>query len=301
MHSGIHPKVHVIHENSEWIGPFADAFDSLGVPWEEWFLDNGVLDLDSPPPRGVFYSRMSASSHTRGHVNSKDYTRSVLSWLESHGRTVVNGRRVVELEMSKIDQHVALRAAGFDVPETVAVVGTDDLLVEAKGMDLPFITKHNQGGKGLGVRRFDEHETFADHLAGPDFETPVDGITLLQEYVEPAAGFVTRVEIVGGEFLYALRADTRLGFELCPADECDVADGGLFHWRDGYDDPIVHRYLEFARRWGIGIAGFEHIETADGRTVTYDINTNTNYNPVVEAQASKSGPAAVARYLSSLL
>lgn len=295
------PKVHVIHENADWIGPFADAFEAEGVPWAEWFLDDGVLDLDVPPPKGVFYSRMSASAHTRGHVNSKDYTRSVLSWLESHGRTVVNGRRVVELEMSKVDQHTALRAMGFDVPRTVAVVGRGDLPLEAKAFDLPFITKHNQGGKGLGVRRFDSHEDFAAYVDGPEFEEPVDGITLLQEYVEPAEGFVTRVELVGGEFLYALTADTRLGFELCPADECDVPDGGLFHWREGYDDPIVHRYLEFARRWGIGIAGFENIETADGRTVTYDINTNTNYNPVVEAEAARSGPRAVARYLGSLL
>jgi hypothetical protein len=203
--------------------------------------------------------------------------------------------------MSKVDQHTALRAAGFDVPHTVAVVGRGDLVVEAKALESPFITKHNQGGKGLGVRRFDRHEDFSDYVEGPDFEAPVDGIILLQEYVEPAGGFVTRVELVGGEFLYALSADTRLGFELCPADECDLPDGGLFHWREGYDDPIVHRYLEFARRWDIGIAGFENIETADGRTVTYDINTNTNYNPVVEAEAARSGPQAVARYLGSLL
>jgi hypothetical protein len=295
------PKVHVIHENSDWIGPFADAFEDQGIPWEEWFLDDGVLDLDSLPPKGVFYSRMSASAHSRGHTNSKDYTRAVLSWLESHGRTVVNGRRVVEMEMSKIDQHTALRAAGFDVPRTVAVVGGEDLLVEAKGFDLPFITKHNQGGKGLGVRRFDSYEDFSRYIDGEAFELPVDGITLIQEYVEPKAGFVTRVELVGGEFLYALTADTRLGFELCPADECDVPDGGLFHWREGYDDPIVHRYLEFARRWDIGIAGFENIETADGRTVTYDVNTNTNYNPVVDAESGRSGPTAVAHYLGSLL
>lgn len=295
------PTVHVIHENPEWLGPFAAAFEAEGIPFQEWFLDTGVLDLDSPPPSGVFYSRMSASAHTRGHSSSKDYTRSVLSWLESHQRTVVNGRRVLELEMSKIDQHAALRAAGFDVPRTVAVIGRDALPVEAKAFDLPFITKHNQGGKGLGVRRFDTHEDFAAYVEGPDFEEPVDGITLLQEYLEPSGGFITRVELVGGEFLYALRADTRLGFQLCPADECDVPDGGLFHWREGYDDPVIGRYADFARSWGIGIAGFENIETTDGRLVTYDINTNTNYNPVVEAEAKTSGPRAVARYLGSLL
>lgn len=36
---------------------------------------------------------------------------------------------------------------------------------------------------------------------------------------------------------------------------------------------------------------------ADGRRVTYDVNTCTNSNPDVEAIAAKSGPAEIARYL----
>ncbi|MGE4566375.1 MAG: hypothetical protein AAEB43_01830, partial [Acidimicrobiales bacterium] len=94
-------KIFIIHENSDWLPPFAEALHAEGAEWEEWPLIEGALNLDAPPPAGIFYSRMSASSHTRGHTASKDYTRSVLSWLESHGRTVVNGRRVVEMEMSK--------------------------------------------------------------------------------------------------------------------------------------------------------------------------------------------------------
>ena len=66
---------------------------------------------------------MSASSHTRGHPFAKDQTRGVLAWPEAHRRCVVNGRRVLDLEMSKVEQLAALRAAGFDVPRTVAVAG----------------------------------------------------------------------------------------------------------------------------------------------------------------------------------
>jgi hypothetical protein len=305
-------KVHLLHENPEWLPPFATALEGLGVPWEEWFLDGGVLDLDAAPPEGVFYSRMSASSHTRGHTRAKEHTRSVLSWLESHGRRVVNGRRVLELEMSKVDQHTALRAAGFDVPRTTVVIGADGLAEEGRRLPVPLMTKHNQGGKGLGVQRFDTYEAFEAHLASSAFEQPVDHTFLLQEYVVPAEPFITRVEVVGGEFLYALQADTGHGFELCPADVCAVHDefcptgehaAQIFSHRDEItgDTPLVRRYLDFARRWGIEIAGFEFIETADGRQVTYDVNTNTNYNTTVEAQAGRSGPAEVARFLARLL
>lgn len=302
-------RVHVIHENPDWLPPFAEALDAESLPWEEWYLDGGVLDLDAPPPQGVFWSRMSASSHTRDHVRSKDHTRSVLSWLESHGRRVVNGRRVVELEMSKVDQHAALRAAGFDVPRTVAVIGDpEQARVAARTLPVPFITKDNQGGKGLGVQRFDSHAAFDAYLDGDAFVPPVDHTLLLQEYVEPAEPFITRVEIVGGEFLYALTADTSGGFELCPADACAIDDvfcptdgGAAFRLRRDFTAEDARPWLEFARRWGIEIAGFEFIETEDGRRVTYDVNTNTNYNPDVEREAPRSGPAEIARFLGSLL
>jgi glutathione synthase/RimK-type ligase-like ATP-grasp enzyme len=301
------PLVHVLHENPDWIAPFAEAFEAEGVPWTEHLLVGGALDLDEAPPPGVWWSRMSASSHTRGHSVSKDHTRAVLSWLEAAGRRVVNGRAVLELEMSKVAQLTALRAAGIEVPRTIAVIGDADLAAQARRLPTPFITKDNQGGKGLGVRRFDTYEAFDAHLASGDREPPVDGITLLQEYVQPAEPFITRVEIVGGAFVYAITADTRQGFELCPADACAVDDAmcptgdSLFSLRKDVDEALVGRYLGFCRAQGIEVAGIEFIEAADGRVVTYDVNTNTNYNPDVEAIAERSGPTEIARFLGRLL
>jgi len=300
--------IHVLHENPDWYPPFAAAFDAEGVAHEEWLLGEGSLDLDAEPPEGVFWSRMSASSYTRGHPWAKDHTRAVLAWLEAHGRRVVNGRRVLELEMSKAEQLTALRRAAIAVPRTVAVVGAGPgadargILDAAGKIGTPFIVKPNQGGKGLGVRRFDSVRELAEHLDSPAWEPPVDGVTLVQEYVQAAAPFITRVEIVGGEFLYALTADTaRGGFELCPADACAVPAQSLFALREGFEHPIIERYLAFARAHGVEIAGFEFIEAADGRILTYDVNTNTNYNPEVDAAAPRSAPRQVARYLKTLL
>ncbi len=299
-------KAYVIHENPDWYPPFAAAFEAEGVDHEPWLLGDGSLDLDAAPPPGVYWSRMSASAHTRGHPLAKDHTRAVLSWLEAHGRRVVNGRSVLELEMSKAAQHTALRAAGIEVPRTVAVVGPGGLLKAAAAFPGPFITKHNQGGKGLGVALFESVDALAEHLAGPDHQPPVDGITLVQEYLRAAEPRITRVEVVDGEVVYALTADTaRGGFELCPADACAVGGGpaapSLFALRAGFDHPVLKQYLDFAARHRVEVAGFEFIETVDGRLVTYDVNTNTNYNPEVDAAAPRSGPRQVARLLKRLI
>jgi hypothetical protein len=312
-------KVHVIHENPDWFAPIGAALAAAGVPHEQWLLGEAAVDLSEPPPDGVFWSRMSASAHTRGHPFAKDQTRGVLAWLQAHGRRVVNGRTALELEMSKVDQLVALRAAGFDVPRTIAVAGTIELAAAARRLPAPFVSKHNQGGKGLGVRLFASHEEYAGYLAGPEYEAPVDGITLLQEYLRAAEPRITRAELVGGEFVYAITADTaRGGFQLCPADACAVpapaasagaaGDGAeqppelsLFALRAGFEHPVTRQYERFAAERGIEIAGFEFIETRDGRLVTYDINTTTNYNAAIEAAAPRPALPAVADYLGKLL
>jgi hypothetical protein len=298
-------KVYVIHENPDWFGPIAAALQAAGVPYEQWLLGEAAVDLTRVPPAGVFWSRMSASSHTREHPYAKDQTRGVLAWLEAHGRRVVNGRRVLDLEMSKVEQLVALRAAGFDVPATIAVAGRRELAAAARRLPAPFISKHNQGGKGLGVALFRSHDEYEAYLASPAYAAPVDGITLLQEYLEAARPQITRAEIVGGEFVYAITADTaRGGFELCPADACAVGAGpqqSLFALREGFDDPVIGRYEAFAASHGIEIAGFEFIETSGGRLVTYDINTTTNYNADIEAAAARPALPAVASYLGKLL
>ena len=307
-------KVHVIHEHSVWVEPLRHAFDELGTPYEEWFLDKGVLDLRSAPPRGVFYNRMSASSHTRDHRYAAEYTGAVLSWLERHGRTIVNDGRALRLEISKVAQYEALAAFGLRTPETLAVVGKNNIDQAADALGFPLILKHNRGGKGLGVRLFLSAAALAEHLASPEFEEPIDGITLVQRYIQAPQPFITRLEFVGGKFLYAVQVDTSQGFELCPADACQIDSAAIgsaacpavapsekFRIVEGYQDPLIPAYEKFLAANGIGIAGIEVIVDGEGRSYAYDVNTNTNYNPDAEARAQIFGMRAIARHLTELL
>ncbi|MBO1903101.1 alpha-L-glutamate ligase [Leucobacter weissii] len=303
-----HLPLYVIHENPEWFAPVAEAFEREGIEVREWVLDEraaGEIDLSSEPPQGVFWSRLSASAHTRGNAHAKEYGRSLLAWLEDAGRRVVGGRAVLDLEVSKAHQHLLLQRHGFDVPRTTAVFGRSGLTSAARTFPAPFIVKHNQGGKGFSVRRLDSHGELEYYVSTlDDFEEPIDGITLIQEYLPSAAPFVTRAEFVGGEFLYAVRVDTSEGsFELCPAVPGDeqAPEKSRFSLREDIaEHPIIARYEEFLADAGIEIAGIEFIETVDGRLVTYDINTNTNYNPGVEVQAERPGTRALVEFFSGL-
>src|SRR5947208_5983121 len=276
MAMGAPKQIYVIHENDVWVEPLRVAFAEQSLPFSEWFLAEGTLDLAATPPDGIYYNRMSASSHTRDHRYAAELAGGVLAWLERHGRRVINNGRALQLEISKIAQYAALARQGIRVPRTIAAVGAQHIVEAARAMPGRFITKHNRAGKGLGVRLFDNVDALARHVESDAFEPSVDGITLIQEYIEAPEPFITRVEFIGGEFLYAVRVDTTLGFELCPADVCEIGDAMCpvgeapstaaprFEIVPDFHHPVIEKYQRVLAANGIEVAGVEFITDARG-------------------------------------
>jgi glutathione synthase/RimK-type ligase-like ATP-grasp enzyme len=310
-------RIHVLHENPAWLPPLAEAFDRNGLPWTEWFLHEGSFDLAAPPPAGVFYNRMSASSHTRDHRYSAELTAAVLAWLTRWGRRVVNGSGALDLEISKVRQYAALERHGIATPRTVLVAGRGHIGPAAQRhfAGQPVIMKPNRGGKGLGVQLFASSDSLAAFVESDAWQAPVDGLTLLQEYVRAPRPVITRAEFVGGRFLYAVEVDTSGGFELCPADVCAIGDAFCpvgeaprvekFTVIEGIADTLRVRLERFLAGSGIEVAGIEFISDTAGRTLVYDVNTNTNYNAEAEQRAGRagterSGPGAIAVFLGNL-
>ena len=310
-------KIYVLHENNEWTQHLSKRLSELNLPFELWHLDEGTLDLSSEPPQGIFFNRISASSHTRDHRFAPEYTESVLAWLERHGRIVVNGSRALRLEVSKVNQYMALNAAGVATPKTIAAVGKHNVIKAAKNIGYEsFITKHNRAGKGQGVHLFNSIESLQDYLDSNDYDAPVDGITLIQQYIKAPKPFIVRHEFINGKFLYGVQVDTSEGFELCPADACSIED--MFFPTDGsqaqqpqqtdkfqilhdYRPDFIEQYEAFLAQNNIKVAGIEAIRDSEGKAYTYDVNTNTNYNSDAEEKAQVFAMLELAKYLKSLL
>jgi glutathione synthase/RimK-type ligase-like ATP-grasp enzyme len=304
------PKVYILHENPLWFKPLAKVFAQEGLPYDEIFLEGGAVDTSKPPPPGIFFSKMSASSYTRGHKHAPDYAAVVLAWLEAHGRRVINGSSVLRLEMSKMEQYLRLQQAGIAVPRALACFGKEEIAKAAKGFKPPFILKPNRGGKGIGVQLFRSHAMLEGYLKNGEFEPSVDDITLVQEYIEPPEPCITRMEFIGGKFVYAVRVDTSEGFELCPAEACRTdrpaaanevcavdAGEGLFRIMKDFRDPIIQKLEKFLDAQKIEVAGVEFIRDRKNTPFVYDINTNTNYNPEAEKKAGISAVNVLAAFL----
>lgn len=298
-------KIYIIHENNDWTRHLTARLDEINVPYELWDLSDGLIDIQEEPPEGIFYNRMSASSHTRGHRYAPELTDNLLTWLESRNAIVFNGTKAIELEVSKLKQHLALQKYGIQTPETYGAVGKEHILKAAEKLNkFPFIIKHNRAGKGLGVRLLQSIEELKTYVSGPEFEDSIDGISLIQEYIKPADGTIVRSEFIGGKFFYAVKVDSSDGFELCPADSCQIGDvpvANKFTIIDSLPSEQIKQYEHFLKEQKIDVAAIEFIFDADGVAHAYDVNTNTNYNADAEKVAEKFAMLALANFLKSEL
>ena len=149
-----------------------------------------------------------------------------------------------------------------------------------------------------------------------DFELSIDGITLLQEYIDAKPKLIHRAEFVNSKFLYTVEVDASEGFELCPAcpeDQIDEPEtqffgeycptiGNKFRIIKNYKrSSLIDKYEKFISKNGIEIAGIEYIVDKKGEIYTYDINTNTNYNSQAEKSSEIKGMKSIAEFLKKEL
>ena len=288
----------------------------MNVPFEDWDMSHSILDISAKAPQGIFYNRMSASSHTRGNRFAPESTIGLLAWLEAQNCCVINGRSALNLEISKLVQYASLSIVGLNVPSTIAVTKKEDLIdAYDKFFYKDIITKHNRAGKGLGVQLLKSKDAVFEYVNGEQFSESIDGITLIQQYIKPVDNKITRVEFIGGEFVYAVNVDTSDGFELCPADACEVSQDfcptdtlkrntfeiDLEFEKSELGKKTIPKMKQLMKNEGINVAAFEFVCDEKFNPYFYDINTNTNYNSDAEKKANVSAMKSLAMFLRETL
>jgi hypothetical protein len=312
-------KSYIIHENEEWLIPLRKALEKFDVQYEEWLLDDMTINIDQSPPNGIFFSRMSASNYTRNHLHSNQSSNIILTWLENHNRRVINGTNVLKIEFSKVLQQLLLKQSGFKTPKTIVAVGINKIKEAASNLNVyPMIIKPNQGGKGFGVKLINTINELDEMLEDNLINSSKDDTWLLQEKISTNEEFITRMEFIGGNFIYSLKVFSKNSFELCPADACEVDldqfcpvdeindinnSQPSFFIDDDPDKNLAKQLTIFLKKHQIEVAGVEFIRNKDGVPIFYDINTNTNYNLNAEKQSkvNKNGMEEIALFLKSEL
>jgi len=167
----VEKNIYIIHENDEWLIPLRESFKKIKAPFKEWHMDRENFDFKKISPEGVFYNRMSASSHSRGHRYAPEKTKEVLKWLKRDNRRVINDLRALELEISKIKQYEELKKFDIKFPKTFSAKNKKEIIENSRYFNKPFITKHNRGGRGLGVKYFKNSIELEKYVNSKDLKT----------------------------------------------------------------------------------------------------------------------------------
>jgi hypothetical protein len=286
----------IFYEHPDWFRPLFAELDRRGVPYVR--LDAASHAYD-PRERSVPYSlvvnRASQSAFTRGHQQAAFYTLHWLRHLEHIGVAVVNGAAVYEVDVSKARQIDAFQTVGLAYPATRIANSGPAVLEAARGLRYPVLVKPNIGGAGAGIERFADESSLQAAVRDNTLAFGVDGVVLVQEMAPLRDGHITRVEVLGGRYLYAINVfpapDSM--FNLCPADVCQTTDGralsrsacaldapktGLRVERTDPPAAIIDEVERIAREIKLDVGGIEYlIDDRDGRRYYYDINALSNF------------------------
>lgn len=307
----------IYYEQQHWFKPLFDQLDARGVNWVKVDARNHQYDVAAKEREySLLFNRMSPSAWQRGIGHGIFYTLNYLSHLEEKGVRVVNGSRAFTHEISKALQCSVLEALGLQYPKARVINHPSQALSAAEAIGYPLIIKPNIGGSGAGIKKFNSPEELRGAVEENSLAFGIDNIALVQEFFTARDGVITRVEVLGGEYLYAIQIHiTGDTFDLCPADICkntkgeeltrlacpvDAPKSGLTV--EAYEPPRrvideVERILEVA---GIEVGGVEYvIDDRTGRLLYYDINALSNFVSDPERMIGFNPYARLADYLVS--
>ncbi|MFO0797000.1 MAG: hypothetical protein U0804_05945 [Gemmataceae bacterium] len=285
----------IYHEHPDWFRPLFAELDRRGIAYTRLDPRAHLYDpADGRPPYSLLFNRMSPSAYLRGGVQGMFFTLSYLAHLERVGLPVVNGLTAFTVETSKARQLTLLKALGLPYPKARVINHASRAMEAAEGLRFPVVVKANVGGSGAGIVRYDTPLSLAAAAADGRLDFGVDHTALVQEFVPARGGHITRVELLGGKYLYAIKVYTPGdSFNLCPADICQRADGvelvraacpvdapktGMKV--EGYTPPadVIAACERIMQTAGIDVGGIEYMtDDRDGSLVYYDVNALSNF------------------------
>jgi glutathione synthase/RimK-type ligase-like ATP-grasp enzyme len=294
-------EIAVLYEHPEWQKPLFAALERRGVPFTAVDLKRAAFEPGTRPPAPLVFNQASPSAYVRGNTRAVPFALAYLKALEHEGATVVNGARAFALELSKTAQAAMIRKLGLRTPRSITFNDVDALasVLKTTSWTWPALVKPEQGGSGARIEKvssLDEIRALLD--ARPELWMP-DGLFLLQEYVESdVERGIVRMELLGGELLYAMRVVAHGRFNLCPSEVCNPVDGSgeasacevpaeaaappvEFYAYAEIPAAAVDAGRRIAAAAGIDIGGIEYLEAKNGELVFYDVNANSNLRPAI--------------------
>ncbi|HEX8401957.1 MAG TPA: alpha-L-glutamate ligase [Allosphingosinicella sp.] len=275
------PDLAILYEHPKWFEALFAVLERRGIRFEAIRLSDHRFDPAAAAlPAPVILSRVAMSSFLRESDHGIFYAQSLLAHWAARGARVLNGADVLAIDSSKARQLSLITGLGLSIPDTRVVHRPDDLVAAAQTMRYPLLVKANIGGSGAGIVGYSSEAELAASVRDGSTPDSIDKVLLVQDYAPARGGVITRIETLGGKFLYAIEVETGESFDLCPADACLAAPGRTAIKMTAVTPApaIIEAAERIAHAVGMDVGGVELlIDDRDGVARFYDINALSNF------------------------
>ena len=274
------PDLAIVYEHPDWFRPLFAALDRAGVAYAAIRLRDHSFDpAGSPPPAPLILSRVAMSSFLRQAEHPIFYAQALFAHWQGLGARVLNGGETLAVDASKARQLALIHKLGLAAPATRVVHTRADLAAAAAAIGFPVLVKADIGGAGAGITRYDSAEDLSAAMAAATTPVGLNGVALVQDYAPRRGGRTTRVETLGGRYLYALDIESDGDtFDLCPADACAVDRPPVRMTRADPPPELIAASEALAGAARLDLGGVEYlIDDRDGVARFFDINALSNF------------------------
>lgn len=267
----------ILYEHPQWFAPLFAALDRREVAYTAFGPDGHWDPADAATPASVVLNRIAMSSFLRSDEHPIFHTIALLDRWRRSGARVVNGPDVMAIDASKARQLALIASLGLAIPETRVVHRAADVEAAAATLAFPLVVKANIGGSGAGIVKFDNMAELRWAVAEGKLPRSVDGVLLVQDYIPPRGGEITRIETLDRNYLYAIDIAGGGAFDLCPADAC-VTDSTISMRAAEPAPALIQAAERIATAMELDVGGIEvMIDDRDGTPRFYDINALSNF------------------------
>lgn len=255
-------EIGILYESEEWSSyALREDIETLGIPASLISMEQEV-SIEDLKKYDLIVNRVFASAQFRGHQKSLKQTPYILKKLEENGVKVINPAVSHKYETDKAFTAKVLRQNGVPVPKIYGVIKKSN--VGHIKISYPCIMKPNCGGRTTYTYILNNDEDFQKALGEiPDIEF------LLEEYMEPVYGYITRIEVIDGECKLILKRS--------------VAENGLsaYHLGSKYQfypecsNQVKNTAIHVMNLLNIETGSMDVIENEDGFYII-DVNAVSN-------------------------
>ena len=270
----------ILYEHPEWFKPLFAELDRRRVPYKRLHVGDIWYDPAARQcPYSLIVNRISAYPSGGSHPQVVLFVLQYLAYLESIGAGVVNGYGAYLVGASKARQLDILAQLGVPYPRARVIHHPGQATQAAGGLTFPIVVKPNVGGSGAGILRFESPPELDLAVESGTLDLGIDHTALVQEYLTANGGYIVRVEILAGEYLYAIRLPiSEDSFNYCPADGCNVEDPDLAVEPHSPPAPVIQDVKRILSASQADLGSVEYlVNQDDGRVYYYDINPLSNF------------------------